>query len=246
MYFGTSTTFGTNSLQKVICPSNTVNARFGFDLDIDGNFAIISAVGENKAYVYFYNGINWVLYSQLSISGSTSFGYSVSIENDIILVSDIQINSIGAVHIFKNISGTWTLLQTLTENNCGLLTNCLYGLDVEYSDDNIVVYNENAYFIYQNVNNSFSLTQTIENANSLLIASRGKTFMDIEEDILVCKMFDTGWSMYQKINSQWQYCQSFATGGNAVDIAYDHSKILLGTENPGGTDRNTSIYLLNP
>ena len=100
---------------------------FGFAVAIDGDFAIISALGDDEiganagaAYVFFKEGPNWTLQSKLTANdgaANDAFGFSVAISGDLALIgargADAQGNSAGAAYLFIRSNTGWVQLNKL-------------------------------------------------------------------------------------------------------------------------------------
>ena len=126
------------------------NQYYGYATAIDGNYAVIGTKGylnEGTAFVLYYNGTNWVTQAQLSASDPAylhSFGYSVSISGDTIVVGatgdDDNGNESGAVYVFTKPAGGWadmTETAKLTASDATSMHS--FGHSVSISGDTIVV-----------------------------------------------------------------------------------------------------------
>ena len=81
---------------KLLASDGDADDRFGCSVSISGNTAVIGAVDDEEmgtfagsAYVYQFNGIEWVQAAKLMPGDSQSgdqFGYSVSIEGDLVII----------------------------------------------------------------------------------------------------------------------------------------------------------------
>lgn len=96
------------------------DSNFGFSVDIDGEYAVVGATEHHSsrtgaAYIYKNTGEGWVQQTKLSPSDGTSadsFGYSVAIDDDTVLVGSIYDDdngeNSGSAYVFKRNSNTWT------------------------------------------------------------------------------------------------------------------------------------------
>ncbi len=96
--------------------------RFGYCVDIDGNYAIISAYGEitgyyfGTAYVFVREGSEWVEQDKLIATDAQSiydwFGRSVSMQGQRAVVGsegdDVGTNNTGSLYIFERNDFSWT------------------------------------------------------------------------------------------------------------------------------------------
>jgi hypothetical protein len=92
------------------------NKQFARVVDIDGDVAIVSAVGDNQtgnfagaAYVFRYNGTTWAQEQKLledPPSPTTNFGLSVAIDDGTVLVSMPE-----GVHVHRHNGTAWQAMQ---------------------------------------------------------------------------------------------------------------------------------------
>ncbi len=125
-------------MQVVIEPGmSTVNSRFGYTVDVDGDFAVVGAPYDNHngstsaagaAYVYKKNASDdWVLFQTLTLNNPSTydkFGYSVAIDDDYIVVGcpgedDGTTSNCGAVYRYKynSLFNSWLTDQHAMGNN---------------------------------------------------------------------------------------------------------------------------------
>lgn len=125
------------------------NNKFGNAVDIDGNYAVISASGfsnnRGRVSLYHYNGTSWTLQAYLLSSDSTSsFGHSVSISGDYIAVGAplSKVNNIqqGAVYLYQKPTSGWsntTETAKLIASDGAFSDN--FGVSVSIFGDELVV-----------------------------------------------------------------------------------------------------------
>ncbi len=99
---------------------NNMLEKYGEDIDIDGNFAVVSGVGymgeQGRAYVLYYDGAAWQDVATLTASDGAPgdlFSSSVAISGDIVVVgaeehSSDGFNENGAVYVFEKPTGGWS------------------------------------------------------------------------------------------------------------------------------------------
>jgi len=106
---------------------STSFAEFGGAVDLDGDWIVVGSPGDQRdgvnagaAYVY-YRGATWIIATRLDSGGVIAgdrFGASVAIAGKVAVVGapgdDSAASDGGAVHVFENIAGVWTFLDTLT------------------------------------------------------------------------------------------------------------------------------------
>jgi hypothetical protein len=117
--------------------------HFGEAIAIDGNYAVaaIEDYVQNTgiAYVYYYNGSNWIKQANLTVygGGSTLFGHTVSISGDVIVVG-APFGS--AAYVYKKPIGGWVdMTETAKLTASPLIANSSFGNSVSISGDVIVV-----------------------------------------------------------------------------------------------------------
>lgn len=144
--------------QAKIYPANHEDGdTFGESIDIDGDIAVIGAVGDDgegnsylsagAAYVFTKSGSTWTEQAILrpsDISGGENFGHKVCVDGNTIAVSanfkTVSGNAYaGAVYVFttSDNGSTWTQQQKITASNEG--TNDYFGYSLGLSGDLLVV-----------------------------------------------------------------------------------------------------------
>lgn len=116
----------------LVATDGSADDNFGFDAAISGDTIVVGApldgreslVYVGSAYVYVRNGTTWTLQQKLTASdGETgdSFGYSVAIHGDIIVVGasadDDNGAQSGAAYVYVRSGTTWTQQQKLTASD---------------------------------------------------------------------------------------------------------------------------------
>ena len=155
-------------LKKVVASDRSTNANFGYDVAIDGNYAVVGAYdqdGTGASYFFEYSGGEWSLVKKVNASDATSgdnFGRSVSISGDYAVIGanaqdgDINnsntLSSAGAAYVFERTSGTWTQVKKLVADDRAASAN--FGFSVGISGNYIVV---GAYSEYLDENGANSL-----------------------------------------------------------------------------------------
>ncbi len=116
-----------NLTDTIVLTEGREGDGFGFSVAVDGNFAIVGALGDDEkgasagaAYVFFREGTAWHLQSKLTAndgSANDAFGFSVAISGNIALVGargvDEQGNSSGAAYLFVRSNTGWVQLNKL-------------------------------------------------------------------------------------------------------------------------------------
>ena len=150
--------WATISEQAKIYPANHGDGdTFGESIDIDGDIAVVGAVGDDgegnsylsagAAYVYTKSGSIWTEQAILrpsDISGSENFGHKVCVDGNTIAVS-ANFKTVsgqtyaGAVYIYTTADNgaTWTEQQKITASNAG--GSDYFGFSLGLSGDLLVV-----------------------------------------------------------------------------------------------------------
>lgn len=98
-----------NSL-KISLPDDS-RKQFGHSTATSGNYLVVGAPGEGRAYVYRKNGCEISLVNTLSGTPTSGFGFSVGISGDMIAIGAPYV---GSVYVFKNDgSDNFNLLTTI-------------------------------------------------------------------------------------------------------------------------------------
>ena len=99
----------------------TANTFFGWDVKIDGNYAIVGAPGLSTgvlgfAYIYEYRDEDWVLLKTFSGDAlNDEFGEAVSISGDYAIVgARNQADNDGRIHYYQRKNGEWEKIQDIT------------------------------------------------------------------------------------------------------------------------------------
>jgi hypothetical protein len=119
------------------------NADFGYDVDIDGDYAIVGAQGNDSntgvAHILFNDNGNWRTIANLTGNISTGMraGWSVAIEGDVAVVgvwgNDNVAQNAGAVYVYQKPSNGWdNMIPTavLTASDGGVDDNLGASVDI--------------------------------------------------------------------------------------------------------------------
>ena len=138
---------GWQKIQKLSPDDSNTNDHFGYAVDIDGDYAIIGAYGDDdqgsmsgSAYIFKRKGDTWVQQNKLvDVLGNRNdyFGFSVSISGDYAIIGayrdDDKGDNSGAALVFKNQNDTWVKQTRLVANDGK--TNDYFGYDVAISGE---------------------------------------------------------------------------------------------------------------
>lgn len=138
-------------VQKLMASDAEDFDYFGYSVDIQGDYAIIGAYGDDDvasdagvAYIFKNISGTWTEVQKIEApNGDTDdhFGISVGIYGDYAIVGapDSTYNSVnsGSAYVFKNISGTWTNTQQIISSDVALGDH--FGNAVSIFNDKLVV-----------------------------------------------------------------------------------------------------------
>lgn len=121
------------------------HASFGRTLALDGDTLVISAPDNDTAYVYERVNGSWTQTAKLSpetVSASALFADTVATDGTTIAISAPETTVLGneeagAVYLYTNTNGDWTLAQTLT--NPTATPDAWFGTSVAFDNTNLVV-----------------------------------------------------------------------------------------------------------
>jgi hypothetical protein len=113
--------------QKLLPSDGAAFDYFGYSLSIDGNVALVGAdsnddngVDSGSAYVFRWNGSNWVQEQKLLPSDGAAFdyfGYSLSIDGNVVLVGAVEDgdngDESGSAYVFRWNGSNWVQEQKL-------------------------------------------------------------------------------------------------------------------------------------
>ncbi|MFA5251670.1 MAG: FG-GAP repeat protein [Phycisphaerae bacterium] len=132
-----------SQLAKLTASDGTTYDLFGYSVGISGNYAIVGAYRDDtyrgSAYVFVWNGTNWVQQAKLTASDGAAydvFGWSVGISGDYAIVGaeedDDKGSSSGSAYVFKRDGTAWPQLVKLTASD-GAASD-YFGSSVSISD----------------------------------------------------------------------------------------------------------------
>lgn len=138
--------------QKLTAADATVDDRFGWAIDIDGDTIVVGApnsfptVGNPgaKAYIFTMSGLtaSFTQTQRLSVIGGDRFGESVAIDGDTVAIGAPQGRAVsttitGAAHVYVQSGATWTMQQKLTASDAA--AGDRFGHDVDVDGDTVVI-----------------------------------------------------------------------------------------------------------
>ncbi len=114
--------------QKLVASDATAGALFGHSTAIDGDTAVVAAVGAYAGYVFTRSGSTWT--QQQKLSGASD---AVAIDGDSIVGGAVG----GPAHVFVRSGTTWSEQQTLVASDG--TSNDGFGFKVAISGDTAIV-----------------------------------------------------------------------------------------------------------
>jgi len=136
--------------QKLLASDGVVGDSFGVSVSIDGDYVLIGAfdpyagADSGAAYIFKRNGTDWIEEVKLLPSGGSSddgFGFSVSIEDDYVIVGAIDDDDIGhdsgSAYVFKYNGITWVENSKLLASDGAAYDE--FGVSVSISADYAII-----------------------------------------------------------------------------------------------------------
>lgn len=138
---------------KLLADNPSEVDNFGAAVDIDGDTAVVSALGnrfaghpDNIVNVYVRQGAGWVLQQTLSARdddpmADDGFGFSLAVDGDTLVVGAIGDGDgafvAGAAYVYARNGSSWSLQQKLVASDAVSFAN--YGIAVAVEGDAVVV-----------------------------------------------------------------------------------------------------------
>lgn len=270
-----------SSEQKILAPAGLAEDQFGQPVAISGDWAVVGArlhdIGGNSdigaAYIYHFNGTNWVFFQKVTASDGTDgdrFGSSVAISGNKVVIGatydqDAGAQS-GAAYVF-NFNGTsWIQEQKLTASDAS--SGDRYGRKVSIDGNRILVAS-----IYDNDNGSnsgsayiyyFNGSNWVEEQKITASDGAASDFFGVSVDISGTKVVvgaygddDNGNAsgsayVYSFNGSNWIEEQKLlASDGIASDlfgisVSIQQNNVLVGAvDGSGNATESGSVYFFN-
>lgn len=184
----------------LLAPDAQAADRFGWSVDVSGDTAVIGALNvdstENNGAVYIFtrSGATWSFQQKLTPESAASnlrYGTEVSLEGNTLVVGATQDhNGSGAVHIYKRVSGVWSLFQSIP-NPDSFGQGAEFGTSIDLENRNLIVgaaqHNggKGAVYIFNQISDDqWSLKQKLNSPTPVTDGSFGIS-VSIENDELV-------------------------------------------------------------
>lgn len=213
---------------------NQENANYAYSVSIDGNYAVIGANGfigqRGIAYVLYFNGTNWETQAELMASnsnGADSFGYSVSISGDHIVIGA---SNKGEVFVYSKSGTEWTnAYETAILTASDTSEDDGFGSSVSISGDHIVVgapssddngYNSGSAYVYSKSDSIW--TNATETAKFMASNASGADYfgssVSISGDHIVVGAYRSSYNGYSS-GSAYVFSKSDSIWTNSFETA---------------------------
>ena len=128
---------------KLVSSDNAFNDRFGIEVSLSGEYALIGAVWDDdnggfsgSAYIFEHQDTSWLEVAKLIASDGESmdaFGESVSLSGDYALIGAPRGNDPGSAYVFKRDGRSWVEQAKLVASDGE--ANDLFGVEVSLSGE---------------------------------------------------------------------------------------------------------------
>ncbi len=246
--------------EDILTPSDGEIGDFGFAVDVEGDLAVVGASGragtvggEGGAYVYRFNGVDWVeedllLGSDLSLQ--SFFGNDVAIDGNRMLVSafnadDSTSNQAGKLYVFDYDGAQWQESAVLQSNNSNNIANLGVSVDLEGDWaiggaplDNELSSGAGAAFVYRfdgatwqfhskltafDGDGFFLFGSSVDISGNRLLITADNWFPDGGTSSGKAYLFE-----YDDINDLWEEVDGFVPAGVSVGAAFGHAAAMQG------------------
>jgi len=117
-----------------------------YNVSISGNYVIAGTSAREAAYIWFYNGSSWSQQAKLTASDGSSghsFGFSVAIDGDIVVVGAAwKTSETGAAYVFTRSGTSWTQTTILGAGGTipsDLSTGDQFGYTLDIDENSLIV-----------------------------------------------------------------------------------------------------------
>ena len=239
--------------------------KFGFSVDIDGDYAVVGAAGYCTVYVFHRMGTNrWDAGTMLGKGGGDNgFGYSVSISGDFLLIGErnaaVRIegetyphSNQGKAHIYKRTgTNSWDLVKDLIASDGAAGDNFGYVVSLDGDYAAIGTYSKDKVYVYKKGSGGWSsYSESIIKAS----ASSGEKFgwaVSLDGDTLAVGAYSDDYhgtgkvSVYERTEGNtWgtpaviSAPEQTATGNQhfGISVALDGDYLVVGDSSYDGTN----------
>ena len=112
--------------QKLLASDGAAGDEFGGSVAVSGDVVVIGAFGDDttgSAYVFRYNGSNWVEEQKLLASDGAAgdeFGGSVAVSGDVVVIGAFGDDTTGSAYVFRYNGSNWVEEQKLLASDGAL------------------------------------------------------------------------------------------------------------------------------
>lgn len=202
---------------------------FGRKVEINNNEVVVSSGFNNsfnqlgKVYVFDFTNNNLIQTDVLiesDVSGTDRFGNSIAKENDKIAVGapnqGANNSNLGAVYLYKKTNGNYQFHQKITSVNN--TTNDNFGRYVKLFDNRLYISSKNNVYLFDLVNNIWTLTQTLSVANETDLGTKIEVS---NNQLLISSGHYNGYNSakiysFNMVNNLWNYQSTFNYNPNQI------------------------------
>ncbi len=245
--------------QKITLPDGQPSDLFGFRVALDGDVALLAAVGRNgfagAGYVYRYDGASWVLEQELVTTDVEYLGFAVELQGDVAVLTGFTTDTqLGAAYVYRFDGTSWVEEQMLTASD-GTMSDS-YGASVAMDGDAIVVGAWSAdplgaAYVYRHDGSAWIEEQKLAPSDSE--SQFFGTAIDIEDDTVVVgapgNPLRPGKAyVFEYDGSEWAEEQQLGTldtdgwGEFGISISLDGSTLLVGASRDGMSTGSAFVY----
>ncbi len=138
---------------KLLSDTPMSEAAFGFGVDIDGDWSIVGAYGEDVAgdeskngsvSIFKWNSMEWILFQKIDFPGElgwqVGFGYSVKIRDNVAVIGCpwdwTGFAGTGSIYVYEFNGTSWEFVQRLIPENAAGNDN--FGITLDFDGQTIV------------------------------------------------------------------------------------------------------------
>jgi len=218
---------------SVIASDGKAGDRFGSSVAIFENYAVVGAPfhdtngnsNQGKAYIFKYNGVEWVEEAILTASDGIvdhEFGSSVAIFGDFALIGSPKFatagagQNIGKVYVFHKVNGAWVEESTISASDA--ISDDLFGCRISMSGDNVIITADGTTeiwkaYIYERSGSVWTEVAILEEIGPSFFGAC-VTSVSMHENYVVIGYQGTV-DVYKKESNNWNY-QTTLSGSNPI------------------------------
>lgn len=230
---------GTWIQTQKLTPSDPTNAKFfGVNPVIDGNRAVIGAIGENSStgaiYVFEKENGLWVERQKIIPTGAAtgdSFSARMSLSGGLLVTNAPNTNSnAGAIYIFERVGGIWAQVQRMEEPVPA--ANNYFGFQVAIAGNDILasmIANGGGYgavYVIQKTGGTWGISQTLHSTDNALNDRFGVGLSVQNDTALIAAVYDDDFAadsgsayIFKRSGGIWYQADKFTANAlSATDL----------------------------